>query len=354
MNTPSTLSDLHAVNEALRSCLSLEDKPAWPAELKRLSMPDWDLFFSRASIHRLTPLIARRLANAGSPCPTTVLERCNDDYRASAAVAAQAWDELQHLALALAKVDVPVVVLKGAFLASHVFDEPALRPMADIDLLARTQDLARARAVLFELEYVSTEYASTEEEQANLTGEPHLPPFSKAGALKVDLHWTIESAWMTTRPTNRFAVNVERLWQHAEPLRRGPAGLLALSLDDLLFHLCLHVSLQHGFDVRLLNLYDIALLIQRCHVRLDWERLGETARAHGVERLIAALLLASLAMFNADCLVSVPLLLHEDDRAIPDAINRHILAAPERDSEEWHRTRNPLIRWLLHANGIHR
>ena len=60
--------------------------------------------------------------------------------------------ELEAALAALGRANVPGLLLKGAALAETVYGDPALRPMADCDLLVRPADLAAAQAALESLE----------------------------------------------------------------------------------------------------------------------------------------------------------------------------------------------------------
>src|SRR5207237_2152698 len=91
--------------------------------------------------------------------------------------------ELKGLFHALAAAHVCPLLLKGSDLAFTVYPDPLLRPAADVDLLVRPGDLARALAVLVARGYTRTDEYRTAAEA------PHRDSFTYCrGTPVADLH----------------------------------------------------------------------------------------------------------------------------------------------------------------------
>jgi hypothetical protein len=96
-------------------------------------------------------------------------------------------DELEELSLLCERNGINVIFLKGSHLAFHVYPSPSLRPMGDIDIIVKEDDIPKMIEVLHESGY-SSDYFTIE----NRTKYHwHFPPFFKEGKKSIELHWTL-------------------------------------------------------------------------------------------------------------------------------------------------------------------
>jgi hypothetical protein len=73
---------------------------------------------------------------------------------------------------------------------------------------------------------------------------------------------------------------------------------MALSPEDLLVHLCLHVCQRHHLDAGLQSYYDIAETIQRFREEVDWAQVVGRARKWGAARYVGLTLYLVGRMFG--------------------------------------------------------
>jgi hypothetical protein len=90
------------------------------------------------------------------------------------------------------------------------------------------------------------------------------------------------------------------VWARAAETEVAGAPALALSPEDLLVHLCVHVAHDHAFDVKLLHLYDLAAVAERFGARLDWERVAAAAGEAGVASYVYCALRVADSLFGLD------------------------------------------------------
>ena len=62
---------------------------------------------------------------------------------------------------------------------------------------------------------------------------------------------------------------------------------LTLCLEDLVLHLCIHLTYQHHLDVGLRGLYDLHLLFSQKGEQVNWDALISRSKEWGVERVVA-------------------------------------------------------------------
>ncbi len=55
----------------------------------------------------------------------------------------------------------------------------------------------------------------------------------------VEVHWTL------LKEDEPFTIDADALWERAVPARIANLDALALLLEDLVLHLCLHLAYQH-------------------------------------------------------------------------------------------------------------
>jgi len=76
------------------------------------------------------------------------------------------------------------------------------------------------------------------------------------------------------------------LWSRAQPVKVAGVDVLAPGMEDLILHLAIHASYQHGFRGGIRPLYDIAAVLQKWQGQVQWDQLALTAREWGTERVL--------------------------------------------------------------------
>jgi Uncharacterised nucleotidyltransferase len=131
---------------------------------------------------------------------------------------------------------IPVISLKGPWLAERLYGDASLRSCCDLDLLVHRSDIAVAADLLTDLGFLPS-------------GRPddYARPFHR-GSISVELHHDVENPLA-------FNFDVEAAWSRARyaEFQGVPARLLAPA-DELLF-LCLHGT-RHRFE-RLSHILDL-------------------------------------------------------------------------------------------------
>jgi hypothetical protein len=183
---------------------------------------------------------------------------------------------LGRILRALRDAGVPVIPLKGAFLASQVYGNVGLRQMLDFDLLIHCADLARVEPILLSLDYSVDEGNSPESEERD-AHRIYAPP--KGGPI-LEVHWNPQAG------RSPFAVDVGELWARAQPVTVTGTDALSLAPEDFLLHLCLHASHRHVFDFGLRPFCDIAETLRHYGDDLDWEQLVLLTRQWGASRCV--------------------------------------------------------------------
>ena len=255
---------------------------AGAAALDRLSSGavDLDDLVVTALALGLAPLLHYQLEQSGCVLP---------DARAQAklsfirqAEAARQTARQAQLAEVLARLPAPPIVLKGAYLAEQVYPAPGLRPMNDIDLLFRPEELPAVAEVLSGLGYGAkekpaelgpgiTKHTSTfQRSAAQATPNPYL---SADGSRMIEPHRSLEEAWFGLR-----CDLTPGMWQRSRLTTLAGQPARVLSPADALLHLLVHLTyhlIQRA--PAFVQLADLSVFTAR--VTIDWDDFLARARA---------------------------------------------------------------------------
>lgn len=277
---------------------------------------DWAGIVEMASWHGLQPALHHALTGRG------MLSCVPDAERAALGIAAVVATlradarrrQLGEMLAAFRDAGIPVIALKGAYLAEHAHVDASLRLMSDLDLLVRAPDVGRATDAAFALGYEP----STIDAPAR-----HGPPLVRRGQLPVELHHTIEPC------APPFAMPLADVWARAVPTTIADTPALALAPEDLLLHLATHLAHSHVFGTSLASVHDILVWTIRYGERVDWDVLVRRAREARVHGFAYAAFVLARRVFGAE-IPRAPLAALRDT-AVDDTMVEHaiaLLAAP--------------------------
>jgi hypothetical protein len=263
----------------LRYCLGTWTDGKNAAGLLQLSPSDWDRVIEQSAWHGALPMLYQSAKALGPSISIadSVLQKLRDEYLRSALENLRRYQQLSELLRAFQNDGIPVIALKGVHLAEVVYRNIALRPMSDIDLLVKKEDLPRVEEEMFRLGYRYGPFAYTNKSWlAERAGNFAYVPANK-GVL-VEIHWSIG------RPISPFNIDTEGLWERSHPITINGIPVSVLSPEDLLLHLCLHTAFRNAFVTGLLHFCDIAKVIQHYQDKLEWKQLRCRISQWGVAR----------------------------------------------------------------------
>jgi hypothetical protein len=237
---------------------------------------DWPLILECALEQDVAPLLYFQLKQGGDEklVPEQVLQTLQQAYHQNAARNLHLYHELHAVLELLTSLDLPVIILKGAFLASCVYPNPALRSMADIDILMHPEDIPVALEKLKELGYRlavplwanSLDY--------------HLVLKAQNFIALLEIHWGL------VVPNQHSSLPVKTLWENTNPVKIEENNTLTLRPEELLLHLCEHMAIKHVFRQCVRSLVDIDRIIRLYFDNFDWEKTILFAKAWGLQKAV--------------------------------------------------------------------
>ena len=251
---------------------------------------DWEEILREAMGHGLTALLYGWLKRADIrhrlPAPLAV--DFEGQFFGLAARNILLSRELATLLRAFEEQQVRCAPLRGLDLAERLYGDITARPMGDLDLLVRKEDLAEVATILQGLGYRGIDRRAGFAQAFCNTLEFYK---DRHGWIIVEPHWTIAYPPFVDR------VDMEGVWRRCSRGRVVGVDTWLLAPEDLLFHLCLHLTHRDG-TAPLLWFYELDRLLRQEEAALDWHRLVVTAREAGLESLLSRTLGKVRALFG--------------------------------------------------------
>ena len=230
----------------------------------------WEYVATAADRLEVVPVLARQLERSMTLVPTRVSAQLDAGCEHVEAAGVYQRERMEPVLTGLQRANIDFLLLKGAALDTLLFDHPGMRPMADVDLLIRPEDVGRADALLRELgctpgaDLLNDDfYPRFYYEREYFT--PDCPP------VKIDLH---------VRPFRplRYARTVpdDALWEDPLSVRIGSCDVAIPNPTHMLIHLAVHAAC-HGL-IGLKWLYDIKRWLDCFGDRIDLKDLAGKCR----------------------------------------------------------------------------
>ncbi len=324
--TETTHKTVQNLLDALKPTMTA---PQWTAVSADI---DWEALVVHAIGLGLAPLLHQRLTqwqttNHFSPPPRPMAQLAVT-RKAQARRNQAIYEQLAVILQACTQDNIQPIALKGLHLAACYYEEPALRPMNDIDLLFQPEELARVDVILRHLGYQSTHKSAdlgarvTKHTSAyrlptavseHATPNPYLSP---SLACPVEPHSSLEESWYGLR------VDITPGMRARAQTAELPPGMtcLVLSPTDLMLHITVHFTFHLIMGApSFVQLADILILCP--NKSIDWETLVIRACDRQAEPYVYAALTLTQKLVHAP----VPaVILAQLEKTIPARLRHRI------------------------------
>lgn len=268
---------------------------------------DWEAVRVLCDRHGVTGLVRRRLLETGAwaHVPRPQRQAMDRWQLARRGMHATINNQLDEILGACAEQQIVPVVMKGAALAATVYPDPALRSMADIDLLVPVETMPRLGEVMARLGYQRQGLYYSDEFNAS-HGYHLLFRHSAGRQLAVEVHWELAS-----RPERRNRLTAGTLLAHSVTANDAATATnwirhaRVLTPEAQVLYLATHMASEgHAFG-RLIWLDDMATTIAATP-SLDWLATAVFARQVRVRCATAVALALTQSLLGAHAHPRVP------------------------------------------------
>lgn len=288
-------SHLHYANELL-ACIGAASVPVYET-LERMNSRTWRTIFPLLEYHGIAPYAYDYLRRTGQLvlAPVDIQNALAQAYEHNAARNMAVFAELDRILAACAAESIPVIPLKGAYLARSVYADPACRFLGDIDIQVRLEHGQRVAAILRGLGYVSDWKGDAGWKRQYV----HPPPFYKASALPVEVHMAIDS------PNTNTHINDEEIWQRSYKDPERIPACLAMDMEDLFLFLCNHI-LRSRFRVGLRHFLDFREIITNHKEDIHSFELLKRARKWNMDKILWTITSVIQDLFSISVSLDMP------------------------------------------------
>jgi hypothetical protein len=260
--------------EILLLCTTANISPRARTRLSQIitKSVDWEYFLNLAVFHGITPLVNHQLVTNGfSPqVPQPYRDQLQHGYNSMVYRNLTLSRELANVLSTFSPQGIETICLKGTVLAEALYGNPALRMVADMDILVHPGDISKAGSLLAKLGYEQT-----------MPDRPrnhpfHEEPYCKKASFPIllELHWDLDNRELVAFPE-------QEIWHRARQLQLEGVSTRVLSPEDNLLFMANHLP-KHDFHL-LKFLADVAELLRKHEQSLDWDYITGSARSWGIE-----------------------------------------------------------------------
>lgn len=277
------------IDDCLLACLRSSPVPAGVGGVAPLSEGDWEELLRQSDRHKVTPLLYHRLrtCHPDLPIPDGITEKLRQAHLDNSARNLRLYSRLGKVLRLLRQENIPVIALKGAYLAEFVYAHPAIRFMYDLDLLVHEDDVMKVDALLLEMGCTPADYHQTVEST------------NEFGYIMPKRDVCLEIHWRILPPIFPFPIDTDGQWGRSRPVIIAGVEAAVFCPEDLLVHLCLHAGCCHGFEPGLRIFCDIIEIFRHHDTDMDWSLVHRLTREWGVEKSVYLTLKLAMELLGA-------------------------------------------------------
>jgi len=195
--------------------------------------------------------------------PDRILAELQERYRESLKRNMILMSELKTVTDELGKNDIATIAIKGAYLADNVYDNIACRPMGDIDILIRNNDMRKSETI-----FQSLHYKRMEENPRILRLHRSFVKETTGEIIKIEVHHCLaKDVFMTN-------FDLDKIW-----------SLRFLPIEYNLIYLSWH-AVRHGIS-RFIWLCDMAQLIKKNTDSINFSDVERFGILHNADKHVS-------------------------------------------------------------------
>ncbi|MGW8192847.1 MAG: nucleotidyltransferase domain-containing protein [Desulforhopalus sp.] len=228
----------------------------------------WEKLINEAEIQGIAPLVYKHVTAVEHPIPPQprrLLQSVYLRHRRSNDIRNRT---IAEILATLQKNGVAAILLKGIALINTVYQEPAVRPMRDIDLLVGDRDVARVQELLHISGFYPESSAAIDDDHH------HVEPMVKIIAglpVSVEIH-----RQLLPQQTYNSSWSYEALRSNSASFSLHGVKAQTLGLEHTLHYLYLHglrAPLTYE-PYRLIHIADLVSFVELNHQQINWQKLA--------------------------------------------------------------------------------
>lgn len=278
--------ELITKEKALLYYLGIGKKYDQIPDIEQIAPSGWHKLIKKAKERKVASMLFHNLSQGKkiSLIPKESQIALRKAYLATLSKNMKIYEELAKLLRMLNDEEIHIIALKGIALAELVYENIALRPMIDIDLLARSKDIKRINDILLKLNWNIQEGFIT-------TGFNE--EFSK------HISYTINRVLLEIHPKLNEFPKLDP-WDNAVSANICSNNTFILGKEDFFLHLCIHLEDHYrtGLETNLIWYIDIVKFLQLYQSDINWDYVAKISIEYGYDGIIHSILNEINRSFN--------------------------------------------------------
>lgn len=281
-----------------------------PTAVTAPSPLDWQRVLTVALWNRMQTLLATYLRESGlqAQTPPNVWQELSDGAQKYAQDAALMGDSLQIYLRKAAERGIETVVLKGLSVSANIYEDTAVRPGGDIDVLVRQRHVDSSIGILDEME-IGQNWPNLMDDRYYERHHLHQQRCTEDLKLWYEIHWALD------HPLTLLTIDYEAMMDRTTPGTLLGAPVSDLALPDLLLSLAIHL-VKHAIylpsvlddpnlariilaDGMLMYFVDVAEVVKQHAAEIDWQLTIDLARNFGAVAILGSVLQVCAAYLDA-------------------------------------------------------
>lgn len=259
------------------------------SSLVQNSTLDWDFILAESSYHEISNILYKRLKELGLlyGVPKEIVRFLRHSYFRTLFINTNLQEEYFRIFSIFRNKGIECLPLKGISFIQDIYEDIALRPMMDIDVIIKEQDVDRASSLLVkDLLY----YKSPDEKKPQ--DSCHMVFIKSEKKVLLELH--VDFDYLLEVPQR---IVIPGVWGRMIESRSKSEKFKVLSPEDIIFSLAMHTR-RTGKQFILKYICDIDRSVRKYGHRLDWSFIIDAARRFKTVSPCFALLKAARDIFS--------------------------------------------------------
>ncbi len=261
-------------------------------KIEEINTDEWNDLIEKAKRLRVASMLYYRIGKSEivNKIPKDILMSMRKTYLNSLSINMRLQKQLLSILNKMQSEVMSIIILKGFALGETIYNNIAIRPMGDIDLLVKAEYFEKFDRIMSDSGWENESYLNRL--GSSVKHSKHVG-YSK-NKLHIELHPKI------------YELPLIDPWERAKKIEIGGTEAFILGTEDFLMHLCLHLE-YHGLDMssNLLWYIDIVELVRVHWNDIDWVYVIDSARKNKVNDSLYKILSSINENFKCDVPIDV-------------------------------------------------
>ncbi len=256
---------------------------------------DWNKLLEISIKTRTTPLIYNRTQSLqfNSFVPDDILREMQKFYFKNLRKNTLIYNEFEKIGAHLNSGSISPILLKGIYLAHHIYENISLRQLSDIDVLLEENNIEPAAQKILSLGF---RFKGTERTDFILQHQDikHIPMMCNNQGVGIELHKKIFNEW------NGYSVPQSCFFEDLQSVRYKNVHARVFYPELFIVSLCLHID-EHvqNAQMHFIGYIDIAWFLQKKADSFNWEKLISFCSEHSIKKYVFPHILISHTYLKA-------------------------------------------------------